>query len=117
MHGLFFLSTKQHFVFAVVSSEELSLHAIADRVSAARLSPLLPAPPGHDTHHRARIRRHHRRARLAHALSRPGCRIQAANAFMARCGENERSRTLVAIGRGMFSMFATFAHMHVRMAE
>ena len=86
-------------------------------MSAARPKPLLLAAPGHSTHHRARIRRQHRRARLAHALSRPGCRILDANAFMTCCGEIERSGTLVAIGRGMFSMLATFARMHVRMAE
>ena len=89
------------------------MHAIADRVSAARPEPLLPAPPGHDTHHRARIRRHHRRARLAHALSRPGCRILAANAFKTGCGANERTEPWVARGRGMDSMFGAFARMHV----
>ena len=86
-------------------------------MSAARPEPLLPAPPGRDTHHRARIRRHHRRARLAHALSRPGCRILAANAFKTGCGANERSGSVGGARRGMSSMFATFAHMHVHMAE
>ena len=96
---------------------ELSLHAIADRVSAARPEPLLPAPPGRDIHHRTRIRRHHRRARLAHVLSRPGCHILATNVFKTGCGANERSEAWVARGRGMASMFCAFARMHVHTDE
>ena len=74
---------------------------------------MLPAPPGHDTHHRARIHRHYRRARLAHVLSRPGCHILAANAFTTGCGPNERSRSVGGARRGMCSMVGTFARMHV----
>ena len=98
-------------------AQELSLHAIADTVSAARPEPLLPAHPGHDNHRRARIRAHHCRARLAHALSRLGCHIQAANAFKTGCGENERSRSVGGARRGVSSMFAAFARMHVHMTE
>ena len=109
----YFFSARSCILFLPWRAQELSLHAIADRVSAARPEPLLPAPPGRDTHHSARIRRHHRRARLAHALSRPGCRVLAANAFKTGCGANERTEPWVARGRGMDSMFGAFARMHV----
>ena len=53
--------------FAVGAARECAPLANGDRVSAARITPLLLAHSGHDTHQRHRFHRHHRRSRFAHA--------------------------------------------------
>ena len=113
----YLLATSSWTLFRPSRVQELSLHAIVDRVSTARPQLLLPVHPGHSPHRCTRTRRHHCRARLAHALSRPGCRILAANAFKTGCGANERTEPWVARERGVSSVFGASARKHVHLSE
>ena len=93
-------------LFLPLRAPRAALHRNADRVSAARLLPLLPADPRHHTHHRAHIHHQLDRSRLALARRPAGGLVRDDGGCAAGCCTNRHGKPRVARRRMLWEWFA-----------